>query len=181
MVEKKFEKEKPKLSGARLKVEVVGKKKDLEAKIAELEVKEKQELEEHSKKIEVEKKKKMEEEERKKKLTGSFSNFGKLPKSGDLFKSGMNGKLPPLPSLPPFKPLGGKLPSPKFTADLKTNQNLKTVTNGTGTLPTTNNKWSQHNQSVNQKLGEKKDGDNKKGEETKKEEKKMSYEEMFGN
>lgn len=92
------------------KTEVVGEvakseaEKSLEAKIAEMEEKEKEELAEHSKKTEEEKK--VKEEEEKKKLSGTFSGFGSpaggLPKYGELFKSAGGGKLPPLPPLPPL-------------------------------------------------------------------------------
>jgi hypothetical protein len=62
---------------------------ELQKKIEKMEEEEKQELEEHAKKTE-------KEEVEKKKLSGTFSNFGGLPKYQELFKA---PKLPPLPTI----------------------------------------------------------------------------------
>lgn len=96
-------KEEPKVM---FKAEVVTNEteKALEEKIKQMEEEEKKQLAEHEKK---------QKEEGQKKLAGSFDNFNKLPKYGELFKSGGGSKLPPLPPLPPLP----KFEPPKATVE----------------------------------------------------------------
>ena len=72
----------------------------LQKRIAKMEEEEVVKVEEHKKKIEMENKAK--EEAEKKQMSGSFGNFGGLPKYQELFKA-PSGKLPPLPPLPPLQ------------------------------------------------------------------------------
>lgn len=72
----------------------------LQKRIAKMEEEEVVKVEEHKKKIEMENKAK--EEAEKKQMSGSFGNFGGLPKYQELFKAPA-GKLPPLPPLPPLQ------------------------------------------------------------------------------
>jgi len=76
---------------------------ELQKKIEKMEAEEKQVLAEHQKKIEAEK------AAEGKKLSGTFSNFGGLPKYQELFKA---PKLPPLPT-PSASQLGGQVISKK--------------------------------------------------------------------
>ncbi len=88
------------------KVEVVPMTPDktLQQKIKEMEQAEQQKVKAFVDQRDKESTTKAAEEAARAKMNGSFSNFGKLPKYADLFKSSDSLKLPPLPPIPTVKP-----------------------------------------------------------------------------
>ena len=96
----------------------------LKKRIAIMEEEEKQAIEAHSKKVEAEKAEVEKVAAEEKKLNGTFSNFGGLPKYQELFKA---PKLPPLPPAPIFPSQNEdvKIPQPAQLIKKQVTSNLK--------------------------------------------------------
>jgi hypothetical protein len=75
---------------------------ELQKRIAEMEIVEKQKVDDHKQKMAIEAEENAKIEAEKKKIQGTLGGFGSLPKYQDLFVN--KNKLPPLPPLPKFEP-----------------------------------------------------------------------------
>ncbi|MFA7301736.1 MAG: ATP-binding protein [Candidatus Shapirobacteria bacterium] len=95
---------------------------DLKKRIALMEEEEKLQIEAHSKKVEIEKAEAEKVAAEEKKLSGTFSNFGGLPKYQELFKA---PKLPPLPTAPIFPSQNEEVKIPQPAQLMKKKEEIK--------------------------------------------------------